>query len=190
MKEPLKDKVCDRESNRNEDSVEQEKKGIIYNCWRWSLLSDKVTVGRSSRRNREELHWVLRISPSVYWYMSSSCLVWRWLLLYVVRCSRVGGVVYPIGCPIRRYDSALKSCQPTSAAQHRDLSLNHNQNSGHHILTTSSQIRECNEQRRRGDQLSPRSFKSTSQSTMCWLKNSPKCGGWGSQWVGAGSGTI
>lgn len=60
------------------------KKRMMNNCWRWSLLSE--TVGRSRRRNREELHWVLRISPSVYWYMSSSCLVWRRLLLYVVGC--------------------------------------------------------------------------------------------------------
>lgn len=33
---------------------------------------------------------------------------------------RLGGGMYPIGLPIRRYDSALKSCQPTSAARHPD----------------------------------------------------------------------
>lgn len=46
--------------------------------------------------------------------MSSSALVWLWL--YVAR--QGWGGMYPIGLPIRRYDSALKSCQPTSAAQH------------------------------------------------------------------------
>lgn len=33
-----------------------------------------------------------------------------------------GGGMYPIGLPIRHYDSALKSCLPTSAAQHPDSS--------------------------------------------------------------------
>lgn len=61
-----------------------------------------------------------------------SLLVYEQLLslLYVVRWERGGGgsggvgrgVVYPIGLPIRHYDSALKSCQPTSAAQHPDSS--------------------------------------------------------------------
>lgn len=85
----LSETVCDRKSNRNEDSEEQGRKRMINNCRRWLLLSEIVTVGRSSRRNGEELHWVLRFSPSVYWYMSSSCLVWRRLLLYAVR--RSGG---------------------------------------------------------------------------------------------------
>lgn len=62
-----------------------------------------------------------RIWPSVCWDMSSSALVW--LLLYVVWWVGVwGGGMYPIGLPIRHYDSALKSCQPTSAAQHPDSS--------------------------------------------------------------------
>lgn len=50
--------------------------------------------------------------------MSSSRLVWHRLLLYVAEW----GGVRPVSLPIRRYDSALKSCQPTSAAQHPDTS--------------------------------------------------------------------
>lgn len=64
------------------------------------------------------------LSPEVF---SLSLLVYEQLLsrlaqAFVVCAVAEWGGVRPIGLPIRRYDSALKSCQPTSAAQHPDSS--------------------------------------------------------------------
>lgn len=92
---------------------------MINNCWRWSLLSEIVTV-EEIERSPEDFAFSLLVYEQLLSRLAQAFVVCG----AVRRCRGGRGVgVYPIGFPIRRYDSALKSCQPTSAAQRPDSSV-------------------------------------------------------------------